>query len=463
MTAGAVAAFALTGALTTPAAAQEMTPNGEFGALVYCASGFSENRSMSRSQALARSLSWIRDQVPYSMNHCHANDFGNYRADCSGFVSMVWGLRESEWTGSLHEVTHPIARADLRPGDALLRLAGGGHEYGHVAIFIGWADSARTKPRVREQAGPNGSPTTERVWTAATASTYTPVRYDKIVESSDPVRDSVDGSDISGDGAADLLGVKADGSLWYYYNNGTADGDPFEGTGSQIGSGFGVFDWVDGADISGDGSADMLARKPDGTLWYYPNNSYHNPGNVPFTGSGIQVGHGFQNFNRLDAADIDGDNRADLLGRKADGTLWYYRNGGTTNNDPFSGSGTQIGSGFGVFDWFDGADISGDGHADLIARKPDGTLLYYANNSGSNPGGVPFAGTGTQIGSGFQAFDIINAADLSGDGSADLFARKPDGTLWYYPNNRYHNPGNLPFVGSGLQIGHGFQTFTKIS
>ncbi|WP_258905117.1 VCBS repeat-containing protein [Actinokineospora sp. UTMC 2448] len=284
-----------------------------------------------------------------------------------------------------------------------------------------------------------------------------------IAEAKPAARHTVDGSDISGDGHADMLGVKPDGTLLYYGNNINANpGDPFSGSGAQVGSGFGVFDWVDGADLSGDGSADLLARKPDGTLWYYPNNRYSNPGNVPFAGSGTQVGHGFQNFDRLDAADIDGDGDADLLGRRSDGTLWFYRNYGTGGGDPFDGGGAQIGSGFGVFDWFDGADISGDGHADLIARKPDGTLWYYANNSGSNPGGVPFAGTGTQIGSGFGVFDIMNAADISGDGSADLFARKPDGTLFYYANNRYHNPGNLPFVGSGLQIGQGFQVFSKL-
>jgi hypothetical protein len=272
-----------------------------------------------------------------------------------------------------------------------------------------------------------------------------------------------DGTDINGDRAADLLGARSDGTLWYYQNDGTADGDPFNGSGAQIGSGWSVFDWIDGADISGDGSADLYARKPDGSLWYYPNNRASNPGGVPFVGSGHQIGTGFDVFDRLDAADIDGDGRADLLARKPNGSLWYYHNDGTTDGDPINGSGAQIGSGFGVFDWIDGADISGDGSADLLARKPDGSLWYYPNNRASNPGGVPFVGSGTQIGTGFDTFDVLNAADLSGDGSADLFARKPDGSLWYYPNNRATNPGGVPFAGSGIQIGTGFDNFTKLT
>ncbi|ANZ39437.1 hypothetical protein BBK82_28695 [Lentzea guizhouensis] len=114
--------------------------------------------------------------MPYSRSACHANQHGDFRTDCSGYVSMVWGLRHSYATATLDQVSHPIARADLRPGDALNRPGE------HVALFVGWSDAARTKPLVREQAGPNGSPTIERVWTAAYAGTYTPIRYDHIVE-----------------------------------------------------------------------------------------------------------------------------------------------------------------------------------------------------------------------------------------------------------------------------------------
>ncbi len=451
---GAAVTAAATAMLSTPAVAQEQSP-GDVHIMFNCDT-YAANQSMTRTAALARSSTWVQERVPYSQSNCHENQYGKYRTDCSGYLSMIWGLRISYTTDTLDQVSHTIARADLRPGDALLDAGS------HVAMFIGWSDTTKTKPRVREQAGPNGAPTIERTWSQATASIYTPIRYDKIVENTGPTH-APDGTDINGDSEADLLGLKADGSLLYYMNDGTADGDPFNGTGTQVGSGWGGFDWVDGADISGDGSADLYARKPDGTLWYYPNNRGSNPGGLPFVGSGTQIGTGFNAFNRLDAADIDGDGRADLLARKPDGSLWYYRNDGTADGDPINGSGTQIGTGFGAFDWIDGADISGDGSADLLARKPDGTLWYYPNNRSSNPGGLPFVGSGSQIASSFNNFDIINAADLSGDGSADLFARKPDGSLYYYPNNRASNPGGLPFAGVGIQIGTGFDNFTKLT
>jgi hypothetical protein len=36
-------------------------------------------------------------------------------------------------------------------------------------------------------------------------------------------------------------------------------------------------------DFFGDGVADLLAVAADGFLYYYPNNTRSNPGNVPFT------------------------------------------------------------------------------------------------------------------------------------------------------------------------------------
>ncbi len=164
-----VACAAATSVLTPPATA------GEFGVLFNCGS-YPSNKATSRGDALARSVTWIQARVPYSQSACHQNQHGNFRTDCSGYVSMIWGLRQSYTTATLDQVSHPIARADLRPGDALNRPGD------HVALFVGWSDAARTKPLVREQAGPNGAPTTERVWSASYAGTYTPIRYDNIVD-----------------------------------------------------------------------------------------------------------------------------------------------------------------------------------------------------------------------------------------------------------------------------------------
>ncbi|MFI6820503.1 FG-GAP-like repeat-containing protein [Micromonospora sp. NPDC050187] len=216
------------------------------------------------------------------------------------------------------------------------------------------------------------------------------------------------------------------------------------------------------SDVSGDGHADILATKPDSTLHYYSNNINTNPDNRPYT-SGRQIGDsGWNAFSRVMTGDVSGDGHADLIATKPDGTLWYYPNNINTNPDnrPYT-SGREIGTGWNSFNRIMIGDVSGDGHADLVATKPDGTLHYYSNNINTNPDNRPYT-SGRQIGdSGWNAFSRVMTGDVSGDGHADLIATKPDGTLWYYPNNINTNPDNRPYT-SGREIGTGWNSFNRI-
>ncbi|MGC4881071.1 hypothetical protein ACLQ26_32960, partial [Micromonospora sp. DT43] len=136
-----------------------------------------------RSDAIARARTWLEvGGIPYSQERCYKNEYGDYRTDCSGFVAMAWGLGgegQVFWTGNLDTRSYPISRSDLQPGDALLRHTGDKDE-NHVALFVKWSDSEKTKPVVIEQTGSRN--TVEDTWTSSNASLYTPVRYDNIVE-----------------------------------------------------------------------------------------------------------------------------------------------------------------------------------------------------------------------------------------------------------------------------------------
>ncbi|MDQ7809117.1 hypothetical protein Q5425_35780 [Amycolatopsis sp. A133] len=129
---------------------------------------------ITRSEVLSRSQSWIDQRVPYSQSISWTNQYGTYRQDCSGFVSMAWHLGFSRSTASLPAVMHTIAKSDLRPGDALWRT-------GHIALFVRWNDAARTSPVVREEYD-NGHNATERAWSPNYANTFSSMRYNNIVE-----------------------------------------------------------------------------------------------------------------------------------------------------------------------------------------------------------------------------------------------------------------------------------------
>lgn len=97
-----------------------------------------------RNTIIKRAKAWVRVNggkgVPYSM----AQTYKGYRADCSGFVSMAWGLRKPGLdTTSLPSVSRKISKSALRKGDILLNRAPGAK--GHVVLFEKWANKKRTK------------------------------------------------------------------------------------------------------------------------------------------------------------------------------------------------------------------------------------------------------------------------------------------------------------------------------
>ncbi|WP_446210939.1 FG-GAP-like repeat-containing protein [Micromonospora sp. IBSANI012] len=272
-------------------------------------------------------------------------------------------------------------------------------------------------------------------------------------------------SDVSGDGYADILATKPDSTLHYYSNNINSNPDNLPYISSrQIGSGWNTFNRVMSGDVSGDGYADVIATKPDGTLWYYPNNINSNPDNKPYN-TGRQIGGpGWNTYNRVLLGDVSGDGYADIIATKPDGTLHYYSNNIKSNPDnlPYIGSREIGGPGWNAYNRVMIGDVSGDGYADLLATKPDGTLHYYSNNINSNPDNLPYISSREIGGPGWNAYNRVMAGDVSGDGYADLLATKPDGTLHYYSNNIKSNPNNLPYIGSREIGGPGWNSYNRV-
>lgn len=93
-----------------------------------------------RRNVIERALTWTSRGVPYSQSGWYRG----YRMDCSGFVSMAWGLDQSYTTWSLPEVSRPIPKYQLQAGDILLGP-------GHVVIFGAWANAQKTRYWCYEQ------------------------------------------------------------------------------------------------------------------------------------------------------------------------------------------------------------------------------------------------------------------------------------------------------------------------
>ncbi|WP_436760219.1 hypothetical protein [Streptosporangium sp. V21-05] len=101
--------------------------------------------TVTRAQVIARAKTWkpaTAQRVPYSQT----KQYGGYRADGSGYVSMTLGLaKPGPITTALATKTHtkPIKMTELLQGDLVIDPVGG-NTARQVVIFDRWADAKRT-------------------------------------------------------------------------------------------------------------------------------------------------------------------------------------------------------------------------------------------------------------------------------------------------------------------------------
>jgi hypothetical protein len=163
--------------------------------------------SITRAEALARAQDWVDQGYTYSQAGTAPDSSGKtYRKDCSGLVSMAWHLGSSYTTTTFPSsvITYLPSLNDLKPADAVLNS-------GHMELFAKWKSSSDhtlgayvysfnslgqtvQNPYANNNVGNLGFDS----WSELT--TYSPIRYKNIVETS---------------GTADVYGALADGRLTY--------------------------------------------------------------------------------------------------------------------------------------------------------------------------------------------------------------------------------------------------------
>ena len=208
----------------------------------------------------------------------------------------------------------------------------------------------------------------------------------------------VGSADFNGDGQSDLL---------YQNDNGALVGFLMSGTAIASGSNFGSpgSDWhVRGTgDFNADGFADVLVQDGSGHLVALETNG---AGVV----NGVAIGSALPQGAAVEAvADFNGDGRPDLLVQTSTGELDILILNGTTVvsttdvGNPGSGD-TVLGA----------ADYNADGTADIVLRAPNGDSMAWTVNGGSVTGAISLGNLGTGPGA------AVTGADLNGDGHADL-------------------------------------------
>lgn len=232
------------------------------------------------------------------------------------------------------------------------------------------------------------------------------------------VREQVVTPDITGDGKADLIFVRNDGSAGI--RKGRGDGTfaaVFKNLSTSTFSGVSKVTAV--GNIGGTSANDLVGKNAKGYLVRYTGN-----GAGGFTRAGTT--RSLSGFDKLAATgDVNKDGKRDLIGRKS-GALYYFKGSGSgtfgspnklATQSPSWSSLAQI-SGYG--------DFTGDGRGDLIGRDSSNRgWIYPASGSGFGKPLGPYADINRTL---------VGAVNLVGNSLPDL-VMKSGSTLYVKPNS----------------------------
>lgn len=248
--------------------------------------------------------------------------------------------------------------------------------------------------------------------------------------------------DVTGDRFADLVTIGG-GTLEVRNNAGAAAGYFPVVSHSETGW-TGVSKFAVG-DYNGDGRGDLVAIRPDGKLYFYPNQTRTATGS-PFGAAETSTGATWGSVQNVSLGDIDGDGLDDLVVIQG-GYLYVYRNHGrAADGSYFTNAMWQSPSAtWGSMKSMCVGDVTGDGVADLLTVASDSKLYLYPNNIFSNDPHVPFVNGTAITGATWGSMADIGCMDVTGDGFAEVVpVDTAAGRIYSYPN-AYGSAPSAPY------------------
>ncbi|GAA2036385.1 hypothetical protein GCM10009839_41600 [Catenulispora yoronensis] len=434
--------------------------------------------TITRSEILQRAQYWVDQGYVYSPDapnkYTYSPDAAgkSYRNDCSGLVSEAWHLSSSQTTDSFPGsglITNLSGLDQLKPGDAVLRT-------GHIELFARWKSASDHTQGAYVYSFNRAGETVENPTTVSNfgnlgfdswsdLNTYHAVRYIHVVDDPPPAFAGRQLADLDGNGYPELIGRSPDGKLVAYPHKATSvvSSSSWDSP-IQIGAGWGIYDTYLFADLNGDGRPEIIGRRPDGALIAYPHKATSTI-SMSTWDTPIQIGAGWGIFDLIFAVDLNNDGRPELVGRKPDGTMWAYPHKATSAIAGSSWDGpVQIGAGWNIFDMVAIADLGNTGDPakagpELIGRKPDGTIYEYPHKATTTIGESMWDNP-TQFGAGWQTYTSFLTGDLNGDGRTELVARTASGALNAYVHKATDIIDSSAWQ-PGFQIGAGWNVFDE--
>ena len=207
---------------------------------------------------------------------------------------------------------------------------------------------------------------------------------------------------------------------------------------------------VHGADLDGDGDLDLLSAssQDDRVAWY------ENLDGLGSFGGQRVITEAADFAVSVFSADIDGDGDEDVLSAsRNDGAVRWFENLDGAGN---FGPGTVLATDLTYARWVRAADLDGDGDADVLAVAQLGTsrVVWYENLDG-----LGSFGPERVITTAVSQASSVAAEDLDGDGDADaLLVRdgtpQSNGSLrWFENTDGLGSFGPAQFIAGNLYLG----------
>jgi hypothetical protein len=206
----------------------------------------------------------------------------------------------------------------------------------------------------------------------------------------------------------------------------------------------GGFTDLRGTNWYGGGKQNLLNINAQGQLVSYPQESL---GQINY-GAGEVVGTNWNQFVQvIPTNNFTGDGRPDLIAERPDGTLWLYERNG---NGWLNGNGVQIGSGFGQFANLVAFQWMNSGHLGLLGETESGTLEFYGTDGAGHRANN---GVGQAIGTGFSSYlQLLGPGSWAGRDTGAILALDTGGNLFAYyadGNGGWSDNGARTLVGTG--------------